>query len=154
MAKNIKKSDQEETIAELTADLQRVRADFENYRKRTDSEKLQAKESGFVQAVYRLLPVIDNIERSIKYIPEELKDNTWANGVVGLVKQLEKSLNELEIERIDAAEGATFNPDLHEAIQFDDSTNGETEVIQEELQPGYMYKGVPIRHALVKVTKK
>jgi len=143
----------EQQLGELTLDLQRTRADFENYRKRVDAEKTAARESGQSSAVLKLLPVIDNVERSIAYMPEDLKDNAWAQGVASLVKNLEKSLESLNVTRIDAKPGIEFNPDIHDAIQFDEDAEGEKEVIAEELQAGYMLNGSPIRHAMVKVTR-
>jgi molecular chaperone GrpE len=144
----------EQQLGELTLDLQRTRADFENYRKRVDAEKAAARESGQSSAILKLLPVIDNIERAIVYMPEELKDNAWAQSVAGLVKNLEKSLESLNLKRIDANVGTDFNPELHEAIQFDEDAQGEKEVIAEELQGGYTLNGRVIRHAMVKVTRK
>jgi len=134
--------------------LQRTRADFENYRKRVEGEKTAARESGQSSAILKLLPVIDNIERAITYMPDDLKDNTWAQSVVGLVKNLEKSLESLNLKRIDAKTGTEFNPEIHEAIQSDEDAAGEKEVIAEELQGGYTLNGRVIRHAMVKVTRK
>ena len=144
----------EQQLGELTLDLQRTRADFENYRKRVDAEKAAAREAGQSSAILKLLPVIDNIERAIAYTPEDLKDNKWVQGVAGLVKNLEKSLESLNLQRIDAKPGTEFNPELHEAIQFDEEAAGEKEVIAEELQAGYLLNGRAIRHAMVKVTRK
>jgi molecular chaperone GrpE len=87
-------------------------------------------------------------------MPEELKDNNWAQSVAGLAKNLEKSLDNLNLKRIGAAEGTAFNPDLHEAIQFDEDAEGENEVIAEEMQAGYLLNNQPIRHAMVKVTRQ
>jgi molecular chaperone GrpE len=154
MKKTKKEVEFEQKLGELTQDLQRTRADFENYRKRTEIEKKSAYEIGQTSTVLKLLPVIDNIERAITYTPEELKDNTWAQGVTGLVKNLEKSLESLNLKRIDATPGTAFNPDLHEAIQFDEDATGEHEIIVEELQAGYALNGYPIRHAMVKVTRQ
>lgn len=162
MVAKIKKSKREiefeQKIAELTDDLQRTRADFENYRKRSESERIMARESGQASAILRLLPVIDNIERAISYIPVELADNTWVQGVAGLVKNLEKSLDSLNLKRIEATPGIVFNPEIHDAIQFDENATGDSldseEVIAEELQAGYTLNGSPIRHAMVKVTRK
>ena len=141
-------------IAELTLDVQRTRADFENYRKRVDAEKAAAREAGQAGAILKLLPVIDNIERAIAYTPEELKDNTWVQSVAGLVRHLEKSLESLNLGRIDAKPGTVFNPDFHEAIQFDEEATGDQEVIADEMQAGYTLNGHVIRHAMVKVTKQ
>ncbi|MDB5183998.1 MAG: grpE [Candidatus Saccharibacteria bacterium] len=141
-------------LTELTMDLQRTRADFENYRKRVDTEKQQAREAGQASAILKLLPVVDNIERAITHMPDDLTDNAWAQSVVGLVKNLDKSLDSLNLKRIEASPGTAFNPELHEAIQFDEDTEGEHEVIAEELQAGYTLNGHPIRHAMVKVTRQ
>ena len=152
MAKPKKQQELEEKIVDVTADLQRMRADFENYRKRVEIEKQQARASGRSDAVMKLLPVIDNIERAIAYAPKELEKNAWVQGVVSLVKNLEKSLESLSVKRIDAKPGTVFNPDLHEAIQMEDS-DGNKEVIAEELQAGYMLDDQVIRHSMVKVKK-
>lgn len=144
----------DQEIVELTLDVQRTRADFENYRKRVDTEKLVARESGQASAILKLLPVIDNIERAIAYTPEDLKDNSWVQSVANLVKHLEKSLEGLNLMRIDANPGTTFDPEYHEAIQFDEDAEGEHEVVAEEMQAGYMLNGHVIRHAMVKVTKQ
>jgi molecular chaperone GrpE len=141
-------------INELTSDLQRTRADFENFRKRAETEKVSARESGQANAIIKLLPVIDNIERAIAYTPKELKDNPWVQSVTGLVKNLDKSLESLNLKRIDASMGTIFNPDFHEAIQFDEDATGEHEVITDQLQAGYTLSGHVIRHAMVKVTRQ
>ena len=153
-AKDKKKDELEQQIAELTADLQRTRADFENYRKRVEAEKTAAREAGQSAAILKLIPVIDNIERAVVHIPDELKENKWAQGVAGLAKNLEKSLDALNLKRIESKSGDVFNPELHEAIQFDEDAEGETEIIEQELQAGYTLNGRPIRHAMVKVTRK
>jgi molecular chaperone GrpE len=144
----------DQKLDELTQDLQRTRADFENFRKRSETERSAAREAGQANAIIKLLPVIDNIERAIAYIPVELQENTWVKGVAGLVKNLEKSLEGLNLQRIDAKPGSAFNPDLHEAIQFEEEAEGEHEVIAEELQAGYTLNGRPIRHAMVKVSRQ
>ncbi|HEY8886709.1 MAG TPA: nucleotide exchange factor GrpE [Candidatus Microsaccharimonas sp.] len=144
----------DQEIVELTLDVQRTRADFENYRKRVDAEKVAARESGQASAILKLLPVIDNIERAIAYTPAELKDNTWVQSVAGLVKHLEKSLESLNLARIDAKPGTAFDPEYHEAIQFDEDAVGEQDVVAEEMQAGYSLNGHVIRHAMVKVTKQ
>ena len=157
--KKIKKEIEiEQQLAELTQDLQRTRADFENYRKRAEADRISIYESGQTNASLKLLPVIDNIERAIFHAPKELQENTWVQGVASLTKNLEKSLDDMNIKRIVASPGTIFNPDLHEAIQFDEQAEGDSldseEVIAEEMQAGYTLNGRPIRHAMVKVTRR
>lgn len=151
--KSPKKSASTKKVDELTADLQRTRADFENYRKRVEQEKISAYNSGKASTIMQLLPVIDNIERAIAHTPKELKDNAWAQGVTSLVKNLEKSLSAMKVTRIDAKKGTAFNPELHEAVQFDESAEGDNEVIDAELQAGYMLEGETIRPSMVRVTR-
>lgn len=157
MAGKIKQNNNQELdqkLVELTADLQRTRADFENFRKRSEQDKLNSYEYGRSSAILALLPVIDDIERACNHLPDDLKDNQWAQGIIGLAKNLEKSIETLGLKRIESGPGVVFNPDIHEAVQFDDSAEGEHEVIAEELKPGYLLNNRPIRHAVVRVTRQ
>ena len=153
-SKTKKTEDLEQQLGELTLDLQRTRADFENYRKRVEAEKQLAHQMGQAKSVMKLLPVIDTIERATANVPEELADNAWVKGVSGLNKQLDKQLKEIGLEKIDAKPGTLFNPELHQAIQFDEEAEGEKEVIAEELRSGYTLDGGVIRDAMVKVTRQ
>lgn len=148
-----KREDLEQQLGELMQDLQRTRADFENFTKRSEVEKAMARASGRIGAISQLLPVIDTIERAIVHVPGELQDNSWVSGIVGLSKKLEKTLTDLGVTRIDAVPGTPFNPEFHEAVQFDES-DGEHEVVAEELQAGYMLGGDVLRHSMVKVTRQ
>lgn len=143
----------EAKIAELTLDLQRTRADFENYRKHTDNDKQNATEYGRSEMVLKLLPTIDTIERAISHLPKELEDNAWAQGIASLAKNLDKTLAEINVKRITAKPGEVFDPELHDAIQIDEANGGSKEVIDEELQGGYLFNDRPIRHAMVKVKR-
>ncbi len=158
MTKDVKKTKREleveQALTEITNDLQRTRADFENYRKRIEAEKQAARDAGGSSAIFSLLPIIDNIDRAIRYVPADLQENQWAQGVVGLQKNMDKMLTSLGLTRINAQPGTVFNPDLHDAIQMDEDSVGKQEVIAEELQPGYMLGDSPIRHAMVRVTRK
>lgn len=154
MPKSKKHEELEQQVAELTADLQRTRADFENYRRRAEADKAATYGHGQSAAIVKLLPTIDNIERAITHAPEDLSEHKWVQGVVTLTKHLDKSLASLGLKHIDASKGVVFNPELHEAIQFDEDAEGETEVVAEELQAGYMLNDQPIRHAMVKVTRQ
>ena len=154
MAKSKKQIELEQQIGELTQDLQRTRADFENYRKRVDEERVRAKELGQEQTAAKLLPVIDTIDRAASHFPEELKGNKWAEGVAALSKNLSKLLDELKLEKIVVVPGETgFDPSIHNAISTDD-TEGDTEIVAEELQSGYKLAGSVIRESLVRVTRK
>lgn len=149
--KKEKAGELEKKIEELTNDLIRTRADFENYRKRVESEKEQAKVVAKSAIISKLLPIIDDIELAISYAPENLKDNPWVKGVNKLSLKLETSLSNLGVKAIDAKNNTTFDPKLHDAISMDDSSEGEEEIILEELRKGYLYNDVVIRPSMVKV---
>lgn len=141
-------------VAELTADLQRTRADFENYRKRVELEKTAARQAGEQKATKALLPVLDTVERAITHVPDDIAGHTWVKGITGLTKQLDKITKELGLEKIAASAGTPFDPSVHQAVQMDEDAEGDTEVIAAELQTGYRLNGLPIRDAMVKVTRK
>lgn len=144
----------DDQTTELTADLQRLRADFENYRKRVEQEKHQARTNGADSMLLSVLPVVDNIDRAIAHVPDELVDNNWVKGIVAAKKSVEKTLESLGVTKIDSTPGTLFNPELHEAIQFNEDSEGESEVVESELQGGYLRNGQPIRHAMVRVERK
>lgn len=133
----------EEQIVELTNDLQRTRADFENFRKQVESQRAQAMSVAKYATVEKFLPMLDDIDRAISAYPDQLKP---------LEKNLQKTLKSLNLEKINSREGTEFNPDFHEAISVEDE-GGEQEVISETLRPGYLYDGSVVRAAMVKVKK-
>lgn len=140
-AKMKKKDESAEKIAELTNDLQRTRADFENFRKQIEIQKENERNATKLATVYKILPLLDDIDRAISSY-EELKP---------LEKSLEKTLKELGLSKIDSREGVEFNPDLHNAVMVEG--DGEKEVIAETLRPGYYYGTEVLREAMVKVKK-
>lgn len=154
MAKNNQPAEQpdlQQQVDELTADLQRLQADFVNFRRRADDERSQLMDAAKVSILQKLLPAIDNIERALSHMPAELHDNQWAKGVTQVPKQLEGILNGLGVQKI-AAMGEEFDPHLHEALSYDESGEGEEKVI-EVLQDGYMVNDQVLRPAMVKVGK-
>jgi molecular chaperone GrpE len=138
-------------VDELTADLQRVTADFVNYKRRAEEDKLRSTRFGRESAVMALLPVVDSFERSFSHIPKDQADSEWVIGVRAVARQLVDALKSLGIERI-VAVGQPFDPNLHEAVHADG--DGKKEVVTEELQAGYKMDGEVIRHAMVKVRRK
>ena len=140
MKKPEKTDELTQKIAELTSDLQRTRADFENYRKQMDLQKSQAADFARQETVRKFLPLLDDLDRAISATPE-LKP---------LEKNLKKTLSDLELQKIPAEPGTDFNPDLHDAVMMEEGT-GEKEVISETLRAGYFYRGAILRPAMVKV---
>ena len=132
----------EQQIVGLTNDLQRTRADFENFRKQVDMQKAHERQAAQLATVYKILPLLDDLDRAIStYV--ELRP---------LAKSLEKTLKELNLIKIDSAPGKEFNPGLHDAVMVEG--DGDKETIAETLRPGYYYGGEVLRPAMVKVKKK
>lgn len=130
-----------EKIVELTADLQRTRADFENFRKQVEAQRETAKKTTELATVYKMLSLLDDLVLAFANYKE----------LEPLEKSLAKTLKELKLERIVTDEGVEFNPDLHEAVMVEGE--GEKEVIAETLRPGYYYESEILRPAMVKVKK-
>ncbi len=133
----------------LTEALQRERADATNIRRRHDEQVAGMRSMIKVNVVRDLLPVVDNFERALKHVPKELENNEYIKGVQGVVKQFEKTLADIGVERI-ATIDQPFDPRYHEAIAMEEG-DGATEVVSEELQAGYKIGDEIIRHAMVKV---
>lgn len=142
----------ESRIEELTADLQRVQADYINFKRRAEEDKQRSIRFGRESAVMALLSSFDDVERALANVPKHLAKDDWALGVKSVAKRLEDGLKAIGVERIDA-KGKEFDPELHEAISIEDG-DGKKEIVDEILQPGYKMDGEVIRHAMVKVRRK
>src|ERR1700744_4026594 len=90
----------QQQVAELTEALQRERADATNIRRRHDEQINGLKSIVKANVIRELLPVIDNFERALKHVPAELEGNDYIKGVQGVVKQFEKTLSDIGVERI------------------------------------------------------
>jgi len=148
-AKKVPTKQLEQQIKELTEALQQERADSENIRRRNEEQLMNLKTIVKANVVRELLPIIDNFERSLRHVPKELADNDYVKGVQGVVKQFEKTLSDLGVERIKTV-GEVFDPRVHEAASMEEG-EGTVEVVCEELQSGYRLGDEIIRHAMVKV---
>ena len=136
-------------INELTIALQQERADSINIKRRHDEQVAGLRTLVKANVVRDLLPVVDSFERSLKHIPKGMEDNDFVKGVLGVVRQFEKSLDAIGVERIKTV-GELFDPRYHEAVSMEEG-DGTHEVVCEELQAGYRIGNDVIRHAMVKV---
>jgi molecular chaperone GrpE len=134
---------------QLNDALLRERADAMNVRKRAEEDRL--KMGGYYKAmvVKELLPTIDNFERALKSLPQDLEGNDFIAGIEKTVKQFGATLKKLGVERIKTV-GEHFDPNLHEAVTMEEG-DGEHEIVSEELQSGYIMGEEVIRHAMVRV---
>src|SRR3989344_3597085 len=147
----------QQQVDELTKALQHERADAENMRRRHEQQIGELRDMVKANVVSELLPAIDNLERALKHVPKDLEGNDYVKGVQGVVKQFEKTLSDIGVERIKTV-GEVFDPHLHEAVGIEEDevdssseASAKEEVVCEELQPGYKLGDQVIRHATVKV---
>lgn len=130
----------------------RTLAEYENFRKRSEKEKAQMFELGAKSIIEQLLPVVDNFERALEHIPEEEKENSFAKGVEGIYKQIQKMFSDCDIQAIEAV-GQKFDPALHNAVMTEEEGDAEEDTVTADLQKGYTYRGNVVRHSMVKVKK-
>lgn len=138
-------------LAEAQDRFQRTLAEFDNFRKRTMKEKASMYDDGVRDAIEKLLPLFDNLERAISSVEGKVDDeDPLLKGVKMTDKQLKEILASMGVEEIKAL-GEKFDPNLHAAVaHVDDENYGENEVIIDMLK-GYKYKDKVIRHSMVKV---
>ncbi len=127
--------------------LQRVQADFENYKKRCNKEMSEGRQYANIEIISSLLPIIDSFEFALKNTENE----QFAQGVKMIFAQIYSALEAQGLKRIDAV-GKRFDPYFHEVLLIDES--GDEGIVLEELQKGYLLKNAVIRHSKVKVGKK
>ena len=137
----------EQQIEDLTDRLKRNMAEFDNFRKRTEKEKSSMYIIGAKDIIEKILPVVDNFERGLAQATE---GDPFAEGMEKIYKQLTTTLESLGVEPIEAVD-KEFNPDLHNAVMHVEDESVGDNIIVEELQKGYTYKGFVVRHSMVKV---
>ena len=137
----------EQQIEDLTDRLKRNMAEFDNFRKRTENEKSSMYIIGAKDIIEKILPVVDNFERVLAQATE---GDPFAEGMEKIYKQLTTTLESLGVEPIEAVD-KEFNPDLHNAVMHVEDESVGDNIIVEELQKGYTYKGFVVRHSMVKV---
>lgn len=136
--------------AELQDRLLRLAAEFDNFRKRSERERLDAVEFAASGALAALLPVLDDLERALR-VPTT--DADYARGVELIYQRFSDALRKLGVEPVEA-QGKPFDPALHHAIERVEDPAVEQDTVAAELQRGYTYKGRLLREALVRVAVK
>ncbi len=126
---------------------QRKQAEFANYRRRTESVRQEAYDDGRRDAIEKLLPVVDNLERALDAAGEE---SALCSGVEMVLRQTLETLTKMGVETIDPM-GQPFDAELHNAVMQGSAEEGEPGTVCQVLQKGYRLGGRVIRHAMVKV---
>lgn len=131
---------------------QRERADFSNYKKRAERDLMTMRFNAKLDTLKTLLPVLDDFERAMASLPEELRDHAWLDGVSAIQRKLVKTLEDEGVQAIDPT-GELFDPNLHEAIGRDSDTDVASEHVTVTLQKGYVCGDRVLRPALVRVAE-
>jgi len=138
---------EKDELADLRERHLRLRADFENFRKRAERERAAMVRRGIGDSLQELLPVADNLGRALA-APGGVDD--LRRGVEMIARQFEDALRGQGVEPIDAV-GAPFDPQLHEAVAREESDEVDVPTVVAELQRGYLYGNALMRPALVRV---
>ena len=142
----------EAKVEELTNDLKRMTADFANYRKRNDAERIDFAKFAKADLIAKLLDVLDGYDRALATVPDEFKGQPWVEGMWLVERKLRSILESEGLEPIDSL-GQPFDPYLHQAVAHVESDAPEGTVIEEH-QKAYRLHDRVIRPALVTVAKK
>ncbi len=131
---------------------QRAKADYLNYRKRMEKNRLELMKFCNTDLILQLLPVIDNFDHALNNLPENLKDNKWIAGIIAIQDQLLNVLRENGVTEVET-EGKEFDPNLHEAVEHVKNKKFKSGMIVQELARGFKLHDRVIRPAKVKVAK-
>ena len=131
-------------VATLTADLQRLQAEYANYRKRVERDRAVAHESAIGAVLTELLALLDDVARAEQH-------GELTGGFKAVADQLNSITSRIGLEKYGTA-GEAFDPQIHEALMHDESADVAVATASKILQPGYKYKERILRPARVAVT--
>lgn len=131
---------------------QRARAEFANYKRRIEREQSQTYQNAAGNIIKRYLSIVDDLERALKARPREGEGAVWAEGVELIYRKFQSLLESEGIKPMDA-DGQMFDPNLHEAVVSEDSSEHESGQIIEVLQQGYVQGDRVLRPAMVRVAR-
>ncbi|MFV9504490.1 MAG: nucleotide exchange factor GrpE [Oscillochloridaceae bacterium umkhey_bin13] len=127
----------------------RATADYKNFKRRTEIERSELIRSASAALILKLLPVMDDFERAIANIPAEVAESAWWGGTQLIAQKLRTILESEGVKAIEAV-GAEFDPNLHEAVLYEEA-EGQDGLVVAELQKGYKLGDRVIRPSMVKV---
>jgi len=138
-------TEERERSEKYLANWQRTQADFINYKKRAEQEKIETVEFANSTLILNLLTIIDDLERAFDSLPAQLTGFSWIEGIKLIYNKLKATLEAQGLTGI-KAKGEPFNPHLHEAVMRQE---GEEGIVIEEIQKGYKLKNKVIRPSMV-----
>lgn len=145
-------TDLQKEIEALKASELRIRADFDNFRRRTNEENAKRVKFASQSVIEKLIPLIDNFERALQVKAASEDAKQIQAGVDMIHRQLLDVLNAEQVEAIEAV-GQPFDPNYHQAVMQEPSDEYESGIVTMELQKGYSMHGRVIRPSMVKVAE-
>ncbi|EFO82001.1 GrpE protein [Oscillochloris trichoides DG-6] len=139
----------EAQAAEFKDQWLRATADYKNFKRRSDTERAELIRSAGAGVLLKLLPVMDDFDRAIANIPPEIAESAWWGGTQLIAQKLRTLLESEGVKAIPAV-GTEFDPNVHEAVLYEDAA-GQDGMVVEELQRGYKLHERVLRPAMVKV---
>ncbi len=136
-------------LEEMEARHLRLRADFDNYRKRVEREQTELSRQAAAGIIRDLLPFLDNLERALQE-SEESQAQAFRDGVALIYRQVMQVLQAAGLEPVEC-KGLPFNPKCHQAVERHTSDDYPDQTVTDELQKGYWFQGKLLRPALVRV---
>lgn len=133
-------------------DLQRLKAEFDNFRRRTAKEQGELRQYVAGEIVGRLLGVLDNFQLAVDSAEDSRDFDSMFKGVQMVYRDLQSALEDIGLEPV-SARGQLFDPNMHEAVEESEGDGSGVVAVEETLRDGYMFKGAVLRPALVKVTQ-
>lgn len=133
-------------------DLQRLKAEFDNFRRRTAREQGELRQYVAGEIVGRLLGVLDNFQLAVDSAEDSRDFDSMFKGVQMVYRDLQSALEDIGLEPV-SARGQLFDPNMHEAVEESEGDGSGVVAVEETLRDGYMFKGAVLRPALVKVTQ-
>lgn len=130
----------------------RAKADYINFKKEAEKEKMQIVQFANAALLLELMPIVDDLKTALKHMPAEQKGAEWAKGFEHILKKFLNVMKELGVEQIPAI-GEKFDPGMHEAVSKEKKADTEPGIILEEIATGYTLQGKVIKHSKVKVSE-
>lgn len=150
--KDLQIQELEKETAELKDKFLRKVAEFENYKRRTENDQFNLIKYSAASFLRKLLPVVDDFERSLEHIEDAKDINAIKEGLKLVYGKLNKALDEENVKKINAV-GKPFDVDYHEAIMQRPDNSVEPLTVLDEIEKGYMYKDKVLRHSKVIVSE-
>ncbi len=142
----------QKNIVELKEKNIRLLAEFDNFKRRTNREKDRLLKYSLEDFAKAIIPIVDDLQRTIDSVKEKDKDDPLLNGIMMVKNKFDKILKENGVAPFHSV-GEKFDPELHDALMIQEAEDAESQTILQEFEKGYKYHDKVIRHAKVVVAK-